>query len=170
MKALQEADAAILDHQKIWGEGGAVRYVSADLASRYCEQWRRFNVAICTGDAGQIEAHANGMVKALDAVDRAARAAGHQPPRPVLLKVTTPKGVEVVIVAEHSSELLRRTGAVFTEEELGRILDDAGADFAAAVKGIWPGATIKDVKRVGDAMKDGTNSQAPFDDPVPFGA
>ena len=165
-EALKAADLAIKNSTDLWGEH-LPRLVPADLAGKWFIQWAQFNDAIVAGNDAGIVTHAGGVSRGLGALDTAARKAGHKPPGPVLFQFTTPDGVDIAIVSDAAdrAKSMDRAGAVFTIDELGRIMDDAGADFAASIKQLWPGATIKDVKRVGDAQH---RNPKEFDDNIPF--
>lgn len=148
-EALADADTAIVNSQALWG-AHLVRLVPPDLAKRWAVQWKAFNDAIADNDEGAIVAHAGAVVRGLGVLDATAREAGHKPPDRLRCQLTTPAGVRVGIVADgfDRSKVEGFDGCLLTFAEVGKMLDDCGAEQIENIKHIWPGATVKDVNRL----------------------
>lgn len=139
-------DAVARQMEEIWGEGRLVRLVKPELADKFWKQMAMLNKAIEANDPQAVEVQAKATERGWHALDRAARADGHQPKSHPGLEIRLKDGRIAAIVPDGVTVLdYRRDGSeviAFTEAEIGLILSDLLSDqpVLAAIKKTFPGA------------------------------
>ena len=169
-----EADLTASQMEQKWGCDRLRLLVPAELREKFDRQRYLFNQAIWHGELEAVRTQAQRMVKAWLALDKAATAAGAMRLDPNVWEVTLSDGTVAAIVPDnaHASAVTAqgRKTAVFTLDEIGRLLSDFPALAAAKIQ--WPGATVTAFgKNVGDPLDSIADTNAGLDDlndDIPF--
>jgi hypothetical protein len=168
------ADQVAVEAERKWGAGRLRLLVSAELREKFDRQRYLYNQAIWHGDLEAVRREAQRMATAWLALDKAAMAESKNPLAREVWEVPLADGTVAVIVPDshqaHAAVAEGRKVAVYTLEEIGRLLSDYRATIEAKLT--FPGATIVAVRTPhGDPLDRFADSQAglddPLDDPVP---
>lgn len=131
-----------------WGEGRLRLLVAVELRTRFDRQARQWNEAVWSMRLDAIEAHGAAMVRAWQALDKAARDANEEPLRPEVWEVRASDGRVFALVrtlAElHHVAATKRYVDVYCLDEIARLL--VAFPLVAAVKQSFPGAVIEDAR------------------------
>ncbi len=127
-----------------WGVGRLRLVVSDDLREKFDRQYEKLNGAIWAGVSREVEIHGPGMIRAWQALDAAATAAGELPLDPVVWETVTESGTVLAVVRTnadaHAVVASGRAVDVWTMEEVGRMAEASG--IVAKIKTTFPGAKV----------------------------
>ena len=126
-----------------WGVGRLPRLVDPLTAAKFARQVEKFGKACWGPELGDVAAHAPAMVRAYQALDQMAQAAGHRPIPPEQWEFDTAEGL--VILVRHSDEIARaqthgRRCQIWSLDEVAKIV--GLHPFLVSVKIHFPGAAI----------------------------
>jgi hypothetical protein len=147
---------------RVWGVGRLRLLVSDPLRAKFDEQQARVDAAVASGQESFVRVQVEAMQRAWQALDRAARATGHEPLPSEVWEVALPSSGEVISFvrdAAHSGSVPQGR-PVFTLPEIARLIETLGPTVLEA-KRVFPGAAITHL-----------HSNKPFDwskgDDMPF--
>ena len=170
-EVLDDMDMVGIAMEEKWGRDRLRLLVNRDLREKFDRQRYKVNNAIWHGNLQDVKIEADRMIKAWNALDRAAEAAGAHLLAPEVWECVTPEGTVVALVRNDMD--LRKVVAegrhveVYTVSEIGRLL--ANYPTLAAVKASFPGAQVERVSGPPrDPLQAIPDSKAPIDDPLPF--
>lgn len=164
------ADETASEMEAKWGADRLRLLVGPDLREKFDRQRYLLNQAIWHGDLEQVRREAGRMVKAWQALDREATAAGKIPLAPQVWETTLEDGSVAAIVPsnDHAHAVVAegRQVAVYTLDEIGRLLSNYPE--VAKAKLTFPGATVTAIRRsVDDPLDAIHDTDSPLDDPMP---
>jgi hypothetical protein len=164
---LDGADETAAEMEAKWGCDRLRLLVSPELREKFDRQRYLLNQAVWHGELEEVRRESGRMVAALQALDRAAVAAGKQSLAPVVWEVPLEDGTVAAIVPDdaqaHAVVGEGRKVSVFTLEEIARLLSNY-PDIAKA-KLTFPGATITAVRRsVDDPLSAIHDTDLPLDE------
>jgi hypothetical protein len=140
-----------LDHlattmERKWGVGRLRLLVNDLLRAKFDAQKDKLDAAIESRSIGYIQAHAEGMRRAWEFLDKAAIEAGHKPLSPEIWECTLPASGEVVAIVRNETEAhhLSRQMRVFTLAEIARLIEALG-DTVLGIKQAFPGSAITNI-------------------------
>lgn len=173
MSKVGEIDALMRDLDTRWGVGQIKHLIPAELAERLSRQIDKWQTAVASGDAEQIETHAAAMKRAADAVEAAARGAGHVPraeqapdDRADLMVCRLKSGDVIYIVRDHedAQRIAKDGGIAFTADELALCAEAApGWSILMEAKRAFGAATVKRAERPkGDDWYERGGDDIPF--------
>jgi hypothetical protein len=167
---LDGADLIADAMERKWGVGRLRLVVSTELREKFDRQRYLLNQAIWHGDLEAIRREAKRSVAAWTALDRAACASGATPVSPAVWEVALGNGAVAAIVRDVADASLARAegrqGAIYTLEEIGRLL--AGFPALARAKEVWEGAAVVSGRAYpSDPLDAIETTSAPIDD-IPF--
>tara|TARA_R110000765_G_scaffold16273_2_gene45997 strand:- start:1391 stop:1969 length:579 start_codon:yes stop_codon:yes gene_type:complete len=139
--------------------------VSCETAQRFGSAKAKLDKAIDDNDADAVAKKAAVMIKGWQKMDQEAAAAGHKALSPNIWSYTTQQGFKFA-VAEGNADAIKsiRTDpamegvAVYSLEEIGRVLEAEKMTFIRLAKDSFPTAKVEDVRSKKDK----------FDDEIPF--
>jgi hypothetical protein len=147
--AVQFADEAALRIEGRWGIGRLERLVPPELAAKFAMAQRQLDEAISRGDPKLAAQKSASLAKGWEALDKAAREAGHRPEDAgnIWFQASEDGKRRYCFVARASegSALARRftDHIVVSFEEVIRLMETTEAGAAvSAVKQVFPGATL----------------------------
>lgn len=166
------ADATAIEMERRWGAGRLRLLVSPELREKFDRQRYLFNAAIWHGDLEAVRRESERMIKAWQALDRAADTAAQLPLLPLVWEVALADGTVAAIVpdAVNAKRVLveGRQVVVYTLEEIGRMLERYQE--VTKVKEAFPGATVTQIRQSIedplDAIRDGVSLDQKLDDPI----
>lgn len=142
-----------LDHvasamERKWGVGRLRLLVSDPLRAKFDEQKDRLDAAIVRDHEDYVRIHAEGMRRAWEALDRAAKDTGAKPLAPDVWECVLPSTGEIVSLVRTAAEAhhVARECRVFTIAEIAKLIDGLG-DTVLEAKRVFPGAAIAAVRR-----------------------
>ena len=126
-----------------WGVGRLPRLVDPLTAAKFARQVDKFGKACWGPELGDVAAHAPAMVRAYQALDALAQAAGHRPTPPEQWEFEIAEGL--VILVRHSDQIADvqthgRACQIWSLEEVASIA--RLHPFLVSVKTHFPGAAI----------------------------
>ena len=141
-------DQVAIAMELTWGVDRLRLLVPDSLRARFDEQKDRLDAAIQSGEERLVRIHADGMRRAWEALDRAARDAGEKPLAPEVWECVLPSTGEVVSLVRTDTEAHRvaRECRVFTVAEIATLIEALG-NGALEVKRYFPGATVTGIRR-----------------------
>lgn len=146
---LDGADETACEMETKWGADRLRLLVSPELREKFDRQRYLLNQAIWHGDLEDVRTQSGRMVKAWQALDREATAAGKTTLAPGVWEIGLADGrVAAIVQNDHDAHAVNAQGrqvVVYTLEEIGRLLS-AYPDIAVA-KAVFPGATITSINR-----------------------
>ena len=153
--ALDEADAIEVELELKWGRDRLRLLVPTELREKFDRQRYLTSQARWEGDLEDVRREAQRMVKAWNALDKAAEAAGAQVLDPAIWEVALDDGTVATIVREpHLANRILAEGRrinVYTLEEIAHMIS-AFPDVVKA-KETFPGATVTRTKvKVSDPL------------------
>ena len=157
-------DHVVAESERRWGIGRLRLLVDDVLRARFDRQVRLWNDAVESNREADVAVQAGGMRRALDALDRAATAAGQPQLAATVWELVLPSTGEVVAIVRSEADLAgcgRQTA--YTLDEVARLLDAMPAT-VGAIKAAWPRARIE---RAAAPPETGFPGR-PFDDRIPF--
>jgi hypothetical protein len=172
--SIDVADQVATEMELKWGCGRLRLLVPAELTERFDRQRYLFNQSVWHGDLEMVRREATRMCAAWRKLDQAATEVGAKPLSPQVWELTLADGTVAAIVPDnahaHAVTAQGRKLAVYTLDEIGRMLDDYRA--VSAAKLTFPGAEVTAVRRsVGDPLDAIVDTHphldAPMDDAVP---
>jgi hypothetical protein len=166
---LDEADQTAAEMEAKWGSDRLRLLVAPKLREKFDRQRYLLNQAVWHGELEDVRRESGRMVRAYEALNRAAIVAGKLPLNPQVWEVGLEGGTVAAIVPDnaHAHAVIAegRQVAVYTLEEIGRLLE-AYPEIAKA-KVVVPGATVTAVRRsIDDPLNAIHDSKEPLDDPV----
>lgn len=137
-----------------WGVGRLPRLVDPITAARFARQAHKFSQACWGDELGDVAAHAPAMVRAYQALDQMAEAAGHRPIPAQQWEFEIPEGL--VILVRHSGEIGRvqthgRHCQIWSLEEVAKLV--RLHPLLVQVKTHFPGATIEKTRPGRDVLQ-----------------
>ena len=145
---VDEMDLTVIEMENKWGVDRLRLCVGVELREKFDRQRYLVNQAIWHGDLEDVRRETARMVKAYQALDRAAAAAGKQPISPDVWEVALPDGSVAAIVRTNTEAFaLSREGRqsrVFTLGEIGRLI--YGLPDILKAKEIFKGAEVTAVR------------------------
>lgn len=169
-------DETAIEAEIKWGADRLRLLVTHELREKFDRQRYLVNQAIWFGQLEDVKRETGRMVKAYEALDRAAEANGARKLPPEVWEVPLDNGFVAAVVKDSRAlpevEAIRsnRRMVVYTMEEIARILSAYPALSETKLK--FPGAEITAVKRsVSDPLDEIHDTSVKLDDPIPdFGA
>jgi hypothetical protein len=162
--SLDRLDAFAQAVERKWGIDRLPKLVDAALAVRFRSQAERLDEAIRSDVSAAVSAQAEAMLRAWNALDAAALAAGWKPLAPTVWETVLPETGEVIAIVRDSDEAFaiarERKGAVWTLAEVAIALQTFG-DGVRATKEAFPGAEVTAVRPAGTTAKLAIGSGAP---------
>ena len=162
--SLDRLDAVASAMERKWGIDRLPKLVDAPLAVRFRSQAERLDEAIRIDVSAAVSAQAEAMLRAWNALDAAALAAGWKPLAPTIWEAVLPETGEVIAIvrdADHAFALVKeRKGAVWTLAEVA-IAIEAFGDTVRATKEAFPGAEVTAVRPAGTSAKLAIGSPKP---------
>ena len=143
-------DRVAVDAERAWGVNRLPQLVPPDLAAKFALAQEQCDMAIAAGDMETAAQKAASLVRGWNALDAAARAAGHTPNDLGVVWTASMAG-EAFAVCLHTADV----GAVASQypdhtaialEELLRLLTAQQAALLLRAKQVFPGAEITDVR------------------------
>ena len=156
--------------QRKWGAGRLRLIVGEDLRAKFDRQRYKFNQAIWHGTLEEVRQEGGRMVKAWQALDRAASESGLIPQAPQVWDIEAPSGLLYVFARNRDdAKAHQREGRevrMFSLEEVVAILDAQEA--LQSAKGSFVGCEVVRVAggAVGDVLDDIWDSSVAVDDPL----
>jgi hypothetical protein len=155
MAAIDGADHAAVEAERKWGVGRLRLLVDAATREKYDKARWRYGEAMRAGTLEDVQREAGNMLKATQALDRLAAAAGAVPLDPTGVWEVGLRDGTVAVLCRSAEEARRavsdgRKGIVYTLDEIGKLLDHYREVVAAKV--VWPGATVTAVRRPVDPL------------------
>lgn len=152
-----------------WGVGRVRMLVGPELRDKFDRQRYLFNQALWFGELEDVRVQSGRMIKAWNALDKAADELGHKPKPADVWDVISPEG-NVYAIARNDDEAKayrREDGKpvrLFSVEEICRVLDAQG--MMGQIKDHFPEAEITDFqdRAIGDVLDDIWTSQRGLDD------
>lgn len=168
---LDGADQTACEMEAKWGADRLRLLVGPELREKFDRQRYLLNQAVWHGELESVRRESGRMVKAWQALDAAATAAGKAPLSPLVWEVALADGsVAAIVPSDDHAAAVRAEGrkvAVYTLDELGRFLS-AYPDVARA-RAVFPGAEVTHVsKRVSDPLDAIADTGDALDDDIPF--
>lgn len=171
--AIDEADAIAHRLEKEWGAGRLRLLVGQELREKFDRQRYLFNQSVWHGTLEDVRREAGRMVKAWQAVERAAIAAGADRLDGKVWEVageTTGKVFAIVrdVADARAVKADGRMLAVYTLDEVARLLEAFPTIAAAKIN--FPGAAVIAVRPPNDPLDGIADTTAPLDaeDAIPF--
>ena len=166
--ALLPLDRSAVEMEMKWGCDRLPSLVSPETAARFGSAKGKLDAAIQVNDPQAVALRSEVMIRGWIKMDAEATERGHRALSPQIWCWSSPEGFKVAITRSNAEAIKairtdkRLTGvAVYSLDEIGRILEADSYRLLDEVKKTWPEAVVSDVRR-----KKGT---APlFDDEVPF--
>ena len=167
------ADAMAIAMEARWGAGRLRLLVPAELREKFDRQRFLFNAAIWHGDLEAVRRESGRMVKAWQALNGAAEAAGAADLAPEVWEVSLADGSVVALVRSpaeaHAVVAEGRRVTVYTLNELAVMLENYQE--VTKVKITFPGAEVTQIRRTVedplDRIRDGVTLEETLDDPIP---
>ena len=156
-------DRKALDMERLWGIDRLPSLVAPEMAERYGSAMAKLNAAINAGDPAETASRAAVCARGLDALDAAARAAGHEPmPAEVWEYEHDGKRFGIIRdVADWPPIAAARPGlSLYTLREVALALAEYGQGVVAA-KDAFPGAEVS-------AIRKRTKLEEDLADEIPF--
>jgi hypothetical protein len=165
MAAIDGADHVALEAERKWGVGRLRLLVDAATREKYDKARMRYGEAMRAGTLDDVQREAGNMLKATQALDRLAGAAGALPLDPVRVWEVGLKDGTVAVLCLSVEDAHRvvsdgRKVAVYSLDEIGHLLSHFREVVAAKI--VWPGATVTAVRRPVDPLP----AVMQHDDPV----
>lgn len=170
---LAGVDQAAKTAEDAWGAGRLPLLVSDELRAKFMRQGARFErvyaeawstAMLSRAQLDAVISAAGGMQRAWQALDKAARDAGHEPKSPDVWEAVLADGTVACIVRTNAdaSKVLRdgRALNVWTLEEVARAIDHL-PEVVCATKIAFPGAQLM-------PERERAKGKTFFDDPIPF--
>jgi len=160
--ALHQYDDRVSALERKWGVDRLVWLVDASLRDRFDRQMDLLNEAI--ESQRDVEHQVEVTLRGVDAIEKAAIAAGVQPLSGDWVEGRMPDG-KVLAIVPNDYEVSRvkrdnREMVVYSVDEIGRLLASWEASKAVdAVKAVFPGATVQKVKT---PLEKELNDEIPF--------
>lgn len=162
--ALKPLDAVAANMELRWGKGRLQELCTPELAARFEAAKAKLDVSIHDRDVDLVIKRAGNLIKGWHAMEREAKAAGHEPHPPTLWHATAPaeygeKEMQIVIARDNSEATLAQTDLpVYTVTEIARIVRAWRSQKAVhTVKETFAGAEVVRI-----------DADEPFDDELPF--
>lgn len=141
---VDEMDLTVIEMERKWGVDRLRLLVGVELREKFDRQRYLTNQAIWFGDLELVKRETARMVKAYQALDRAATEAGKTGVKPEVWEVALPDGSVAAIVRTNTEAFaVNREGRharVFTLDEIGRLIH--GFPEIAKAKEVWPGVEV----------------------------
>jgi hypothetical protein len=153
-----------------WGVDLLRLIVSPDLRERFDKRRFHLNQAIYSGDLDQLKSECGLMIKALNALDRAAKEAGARPISPQVWEASTPSG-QVVAICKTAAEATAyrasgRDAVVWTLDEIASCIDSQ--ILIQNIKRAFPGAEVVHTRREEIDPIRAFDEHANMNDEIPF--
>jgi hypothetical protein len=141
-------DQVALAMERKWGVDRLRLLVSDELRAKFDEQKDRLDQVLATGNEAFVRAQVEGMRRAWEALDQAAREAGETPLAPHVWECVLPDTGEVVSLVRTEAEAhhVARAGRVFTVAEVAILIAALGNGVLEAKKE-FPGVTVTSIRR-----------------------
>ena len=168
---VDELDLVAIEMERKWGAGRLRLLVDTVLREKFDRQRYLVNQALWHGQLQDVITQARRMVKAWQALDRAAAAAGRPELDTQVWEVTLPDGSVAAIVRDpHQAGKVaaeNREVRVYTLNEIGHLIHNFPELSKAKI--VFPGASVEKVRtRVADPLQAIPDSKAPIDDTMPW--
>jgi len=145
---VDEMDLTVIAMEQKYGVGRLRLLVPIELREKFDRQRYLTNQAIWFGDLEAVKRETARMVKAYQALDQAATAAGKTGISPDVWEVVLPDGSVAAIVKTNAEAFAvsreGRLAKVYTLDEIGRLI--YGFPDIAKAKELWPGAEVTAVR------------------------
>lgn len=125
---VEDVDQVVVAMERKWGIDRLRLLVPVDLRARFDVQKDRFDQAIASNLEDHVSVQTQGMMRAWEAVDRAAMEAGHSPLRTEVWELLLPDTGEVVSLVRTEAEAhhVVAPGRVFTLAQIAVLIAKAG--------------------------------------------
>lgn len=170
---VDEVDLIAAQMERKWGVDRLRLLVDKELREKFDRQRYKINQAIWHGSLEDVRQESRRMVKAWQALDRAATDAGKAQAAPEVWEIALSKGGTAVILRDWQDAALfeaqreNRHAAVYTLEEIGRLIE--GFPEVIKAKQVFPGAEVTKTRGPDrDPLRAIPDSHAPIDDVMPF--
>lgn len=154
--AIKPLDKMATDMELKWGCDRLPSLVSPAMAAKFGSAKAKLDHAIELNGPQEVVHAVNVMLRGWMALDAEATKMGHQPLDPTIWRHTTEAGFAFA-VAPGNSEALKATRsrndlggvAVYSLDEIGRLLEADANSLVNATKKEFPGATVVNIKSLG---------------------
>jgi hypothetical protein len=168
---VDDLDLVAIEMERKWGAGRLRLLVDTVLREKFDRQRYLVNQALWHGQLEDVITQARRMVKAWQALDKAAEAAGRAQLDTQVWEVALPDGAVAAIVRDpHQAGKVaaeNRQVRVYTLEEIGHLIHNFPELSKAKI--VFPGASVEKVRtRVADPLQAVPDSKAPIDDTMPW--
>jgi len=168
---VDELDLVAIEMERKWGAGRLRLLVDTVLREKFDRQRYLVNQALWHGELQDVITQARRMIKAWQALDKAAEAAGKAQLDTDVWEVALPDGSVAALVRDpHQAGKVaaeNRQIRVYTLEEIGHLIHNFPELSKAKI--VFPGATVEKVRtRVADPLQAVPDSKAPIDDTMPW--
>lgn len=168
--AIDEVDALAHRLEQEWGAGRLRPLVSTDLREKFDRQRYLFNQAVWHGTLEDVRREAARMVKAWQAVERAALASGADKAAGAVWEVAGEETGTVFALVRDGADARAvkaegRAVTVYTLDEIARLLE--GFPAIAVAKAHFPGAEVVAVRTPSDPLDAISDTGEPLDE-IPF--
>ena len=164
---LAQVDQVVDDIETKWGYGRLKTLTDFDLLEKWQAQREKMNKAFEVGKITDIRVHGPAMIKAWQALDRAATEAGHKPLDPFWLETKLPDG-KVVAVAKCDAGAKEAKKNADGRDVIVYNIKDA----AVMIASYWDRKTDETIKAVQQhfpgARITAVRQKDPLDDELPF--
>ena len=142
-------DEVAASMERTWGVGRLRLLVGDLLRAKFDAQAGKFDAAVDAGLEVDVLKHGEAMKRAWQALDKAAREAGHKPQPPTVWEVVGPTTGQVFALVRTSADASmiqqpNSIGSVWTLDDIAVVLE-ALPPAAHGIKTLWPEAVVKRV-------------------------
>ena len=158
--ALIEHDNVASHYERKWGIDRLALLVDAELRERFWLQADKLNKAVRDNNAAQVEHEVQVSCRAYKKLDEVATASGAEPLSHEVWEAPLPSGGVLAVVRTDQEVSAVKNDVperkVYSVEMVARVIDGWESEKVAAVLDAFPGAVIKEAKRI------------ELDDEIPF--
>lgn len=160
--ALAPLDRVAIHMEETWGIDRLIELVSVETAAKFGSAMAKLNNSFFANDVEEVKKRAEVVIRGYVAMDREARAAGHEPAPPDIWQFEMngkPCGIIRDVKDWKTAEAAALGVRIYTMREVMLALEHYG-NIVASVKDSFPGAEVTAVSSFGRG--------GDIDDPIPF--
>lgn len=148
--AVAPFDAKATEMDSVWGVDRLPELVAPEMAARYGRALGALNEAISAGDIEKAVANVANCIRGMNAMDAAARAAGHEP-KPPFVVVHEYQGERFGVLLDSrqwpAANKAHPDLRIVSLNEIGAMLRLTANPIVDAVKDAFPGAEVVELRR-----------------------